>query len=68
MNSLIRKVSWQNDRFPHFFPILLQEKTAIYSLQIYCGEKLMADREGYFLLIVSCLGCHVQLGVQRSNG
>lgn len=29
------------------FPISLQTKAATYSLQIHCGEKLMADREGF---------------------
>ncbi len=43
--------------FPNTFPIPLQTKTAIYSLQIYCSGKLMADREGFEPSVPVC-GTH----------
>ena len=43
--------------FSPFFPILLQTKTAIYSSRVYCGRKLMADREGFEPSVPVC-GTH----------
>jgi hypothetical protein len=42
-----KRVQFLSSNFPHFFPTALQTKTAIYSLRIHCGGKLMADREGF---------------------
>ena len=44
---VIRNIVHDSYSFPTIFPIRLQIKTAIYSLRIHCGGKLMADREGF---------------------